>query len=98
MNEKPVLRLFADYCCGFALWNDHDHNILTGDEAQLKKLGISEYTIVLLKAIVAVHDWEPSHEEPTPESNITYDYLINMAKVRLEKEIGGRFTITTLQR
>lgn len=93
MSQKPTLRLFADYCCGFALWNSHDHDILDGSEEQLKEFGVSEHTIVLLKAIVHVHDWEPSHEESTPESNITYKYLIEMAKVRLEREIGDKFTI-----
>lgn len=98
MSEKPVLRLFADYCCGFALWNDLDHDILDGTEEQLLKLGISKHTIVLLKAIVYVHDWEPCHEEPTEESNIAQDYLINMAKIKLDKEIGDRFTIVVLPR
>jgi hypothetical protein len=98
MNEKPILRLFADYCCGFALWNNHDHDILSGSEEQLLEIGILPHTIVLLKAIVYVHDWEPSDEEPSNESNITYDYLVNMAKVCLEKQIGDKFTIVTLER
>lgn len=95
MSEKPVLRLFADYCCGFALWNGHDHDILDGSEEQLRHLGVSERTIVLLKAIVYVHDWEDPHEEPTPESNTAYSYMVDMAKACLDKEIGDRFTIVT---
>lgn len=98
MSEKPVLRLFADYCCNFALWNSHEHDILDGSESQLLEIGIRPDTIVLLKAIVSVHDWEPSDQEPTAESNIAYEYLINMAKIRLEREIGHKFTIEVLDR
>lgn len=97
-EEKPILRLFADYSCGFALWNSHDHSILNGSEEQLLELGVSASTLVLLKAIVYVHDWEPSHEEPTQESNIAYAYLVDMAKVCLDREIGDRFTIVTSAR
>lgn len=96
MKEKPILRLFADYCCGFALWNNFDHEILDGSEEQLIELGISPTTLVLLKAIVQVHDWEPSDQNPTEESIVAYSYLINMAKVRLEHEIGDRFTIVVM--
>lgn len=96
MKEKPILRLFADYCCGFALWNNFDHEILDGSEEQLIELGISPTTLVLLKAIVQVHDWEPSDQNPTEESIVTYSYLINMAKVRLEHEIGDRFDIVVV--
>lgn len=96
MKEKPILRLFADYCCGFALWNNFDHEILDGSEEQLIKLGISHNTLVLLKAIVQVHDWEPSDQDPTKESIVAYSYLLDMAKVRLEHEIGDRFMIVVV--
>lgn len=91
--SKPRLRLFADYCCGFALWNDHDHEILDGSEEQLLKIGVSQRTLSLLKVIVDVHDWESSFEEPTPEMVTTYEYLINMAKLQLDREIGEQFEI-----
>lgn len=94
--SKPVLRLFADYCCGFALWNDFDHEILDGSEEQLLEMGVSKRTLNLLKTIVYVHDWEDSHAESTEEMTTTYNYLIAMAKWALEKEIGDRFTIVTL--
>jgi hypothetical protein len=96
MKQKPTLRLFADYCCGFALWNSHDHDILDGSEEQLLEFGVSEKTMILLKAIVHVHDWEDSHKESTPECDTTYKYLINMAKIRLEREIGDKFKIVLL--
>lgn len=96
MKEKPILRLFADYCCGFALWNGFGHEILDGSEEQLIELGISHTTLVLLKAIVQVHDWEQPDQDPTKESIVAYSYLIDMAKVRLEHEIGDRFTIVVV--
>lgn len=93
MSDKPKLRLFADYCCGFALWNDHSHDILDGSEEQLLELGVSDHTLRLLKVIVDVHDWEPSDVEHSEESITTYTYLVHMAKTRLDKEIGDRFEL-----
>lgn len=92
--NKPRLRLFADYCCGFALWNDSTHETLDGTEEQLLELGVSPTTIAILKTIVCVHDWEPYDKEPTPQMSISYDYLSKMAKTRLDIEIGDRFEIT----
>jgi hypothetical protein len=91
--QKPILRLFADYCCGFALWNSHEHEILDGSEEQLLEIGISQRTLNLLKVIVDVHDWESAFEDPTPEMATTYGYLIDMAKIQLDREIGEQFEI-----
>ena len=92
ITDKPVLRLFADYCCGIALWND-DHEILDGSDKQLLKLGVSKRTLDLLKTIVHVHDWEDSHTESSPEMATTYKYLVDMAKICLDREIGDKFII-----
>lgn len=90
---KPILRLFADYCCGFALWNHHSHDILDGSVHQLYALGISHSTVALLETMVTVHDWEDSHEEPTQEFLTTYKYLEKITKQKLDKEIGHKFII-----
>lgn len=92
-KEKPVLKIFGDYCCNFALWNELNHEILDGTEEQLLEIGILPQTIVLLKAIVDVYNWEPSDKEPRKEAKITYQHLIEMAKLRLDHEIGDKFTI-----
>lgn len=92
-KEKPVLKISGDYCCSFALWNDHSHEILDGTEEQLIEIGILPQTVILLKAIVDVYSWEPSDKEPSQEARITYRHLIEIARLRLEREIGDRFTI-----
>lgn len=95
MNKKPVLKIFGDYCCEFALWNDIDHEILDGSEEQLLKIGVLPQTITILKAIVDVYCWEPSDREPPEEAKITYRHLIKIAKHRLDIEIGDKFNIVT---
>lgn len=90
---KPTLRLFADYCCGFALWNDHSHSILDGSEEQLLELGVRHSTLAILKTMVYVHDAGDSHEPWEPEQLIAYEYLESLAKEYLDRDIGDKFNI-----
>lgn len=90
---KPTLRLFADYCCGFALWNDHNHNILDGSEEQLLELGVKHSTLAILRTMVYVHDAGDSHEPWEPEQLIAYEYLESLAKECLDRDIGDKFNI-----
>ena len=93
---KPTLRLFADYCCGHALWNDHTHNILDGSEEQLLELGVKPHTLAVLKVMVYVHDMGDSHLPWDTEQLTTYKYLEKIAFDNLESEIGDRFNIQVL--
>jgi len=92
--NKPTLRLFADYCCGHALWNGHDTDILDGSDEQLLELGVKPHTLAILKVMVYVHDYEDSHKESSPESLTTYTYLETMAKQYLDRDIGDIFNIS----